>query len=504
MQKWRVFCLLLACVLCISCWAAAEEEGGDSPSFLMAGFDNTQYRDWQNNQFFLRMEEKTGVHLVLRQSKTEEDWAQVKSAMAAGDDGMADVLFKASLTTQECIALREKGVLIDLKPYLESCCPNLWALIQKEPAILAAITLPDGSIAALPYITPIPMQNYLWINQKWLDSLRLSAPTNAEELTQVLTAFRDRDPNHNGRQDEIPLSFQGPFDLKFLAHAFGLIANDYNIFVENGQVKFMPLEDGYRQFVAWCRELYKEKLLDQNGFITTVSQTVTDSKATPNCGIVMTYLAGDTFRVSWATDYVILNPMTYQGEQIYREFAWPVSRGTFAITSACKDPETMLRWVDTLYTEEGATLALVGQENVDYLVDGDGTWRFVDSIQSNYDMFRGGTLIDGGAMYPGILAEEFQKKMGGSAMVQNVLSQQEAFAEYTQMPFPYYTLTREQESKVTALQNEIGYYVDMQLARWVLGEEEISDETFAAFENKLQELGLNDFLAFWQDILDQR
>ena len=60
------------------------------------------------------------------------------------------------------------------------------------------ITLPDGSIAALPYITETPMQNYLWINQAWLKSLGLSMPTTAQELVDVLTAFRDRDPNKNG------------------------------------------------------------------------------------------------------------------------------------------------------------------------------------------------------------------------------------------------------------------------------------------------------------------
>ena len=54
------------------------------------------------------------------------------------------------------------------------------------------------------------------------------------------------------------------------------------------------------------------------------------------------------------------------------------------------------------------------------------------------------------------------------------------------------------------MQNQIGYYVDMQIARWVLGEEEISDETFAAFEQQLRELGLTEFMAFWQDVYDQR
>ena len=52
------------------------------------------------------------------------------------------------------------------------------------------------------------------------------------------------------------------------------------------------------------------------------------------------------------------------------------------------------------------------------------------------------------------------------------------------------------------MQNEIGYYVDMQIARWILGEEEISDETFAAFESTLEEMGLPAFLAFWQDVLE--
>ena len=72
------------------------------------------------------------------------------------------------------------------------------------------------------------------------------------------------------------------------------------------------------------------------------------------------------------------------------------------------------------------------------------------------------------------------------------------------MPFPYYTLTREQEAQIAPLQAEIGYYVDMQLARWVLGEEEITDESFSQFEQHLNELGLDQFLAFWQDILDRQ
>ena len=72
----------------------------------------------------------------------------------------------------------------------------------------------------------------------------------------------------------------------------------------------------------------------------------------------------------------------------------------------------------------------------------------------------------------------------------------------TVQPFPYYSLTQEQVDYITPLQNQIGYYVDMQLAQWVLGEKEISDESFREFETTLDEMGLNDFLAFWQGVLN--
>ena len=499
----RMAALLLALLMCFGAAAMAEE--ADAPQFVMAGYDNTQYRDWLNNQFFVRMEEKTGIKFIYQQYTDASAWKKAKAEMTAGDAKLPDVLFKAALTSAECMALREKGVLIDLKPYLQENCPNLWAILEANPDYLAAITLPDGSIAALPFISEPAAQNYMWVNTEWLKTLRLEEPKTAQELIDVLTAFRDRDPNRNGKADEIPMGFLGPFDLKFLAHAFGLIANDYNVYAEDGTVKFMPLEDNYRLFVTWCRDLYKEGLLDKNGFsYTDEMRTVTDTNATATYGIILASMAADIFQVSWAENYEIMMPLSYDGQQVYRDFSGPVLRGTFAITSHCAEPEKLLQWVDFLYTQEGAILSSIGQEDVDYLVDGDGTWRLLEANQNNYDMYRAGTLIEGGAEGPGVMAGDFQSQISGGAMVKTILEKQEQFSEYVQMPFPYYTLTEDQEKQIAPLQAEIGYYVDMQLARWVLGEEEITDESFLSFEQHLNELGLERFLAFWQDILDQQ
>ena len=44
--------------------------------------------------------------------------------------------------------------------------------------------------------------------------------------------------------------------------------------------------------------------------------------------------------------------------------------------------------------------------------------------------------------------------------------------------------------------------VDESIARWVLGEVEITDASFAQFGQDLNDAGLPAFMAFWQKILD--
>lgn len=501
----RMLIFLLAAVTLSAAALPASAAEAAGPAYVMAGFDDTSMRTWDTSHFFAQMQEWTGLSFSFRQYTDEKAWKDEKASWTAQSD-LPDVLFKAALTPAESMELLQRGVLIDLKPYLAEYAPNLWAILQERPEVLEAITLPDGRIAALPYISSVPVQNYVWINRQWLDQLRLSMPTNWEELTEVLDAFKTRDPNRNGKNDEIPLGFLGPFDLKFLAHAFGLICNDFNIFDDNGTVKFMPLEENYRLFVTWCRDLYAAGLLDQNGFSTVDSfRRVTDSNATPTFGAILATAPSSIFRVSWADQYTVMPPLAYEGTQLYRDFFGPVQRGTFAVTSACEQPGDMLRWVDTLYTERGAILAAAGRENIDYFVDGDGTWRLAEEAQSNSGLFIAVSLMDGGASMPGMPAEDFLSRFSGQSEAGKAnYEAQKTVAALCRMPFPYTYLTAGQEQEITALQNEIGAYVDLQLGRWVLGEDEISDASFDAFEQKLNELGLPAFLAFWQAALDNR
>lgn len=354
----RFLCLAL-CVLFLPLAVANAEA-----TFSMAGYDGEDSNhDWETNQFFVRMQERTGISFTFQEYKSSADWQKAKDQMFAAGE-LPDVLFKASLTSEELIRYTESGQLIDLKPLLEENAPHLWALLTENPEWMEAITLPNGKIGALPALHSASTQDVLWINQTWLKNLGLDMPTDMESLKQVLIAFRDKDPNQNNKKDEIPLGFLGPWELKFLSSAFGVVANDYNIYLaDDGTVHFWPDEDSFFELAAWLKELYAEGLLDPDGFYTSdVLRRSTDSKAPETYGVFFAPSPMNIVTYDQASDYVILAPLESGGQQIYRDLCGTLTRGTFAITSACSDPAALLQWVDILYTEEGAIEAMLGKE----------------------------------------------------------------------------------------------------------------------------------------------
>ena len=156
----RAFGLLLAVMIAlVPAMSMAETV------FTLAGFDGEgSTRLWENNDFFVRMENRTGINFTFSQYNSAAQWQAAKDAMFAEDGEMPDVLFKAALTTDELIRYTDGGQLNDLLPLLEENAPNLWAVLQENPDWLKAITLPNGKVGALPFINTLPTQNAMWIN----------------------------------------------------------------------------------------------------------------------------------------------------------------------------------------------------------------------------------------------------------------------------------------------------------------------------------------------------
>lgn len=106
-------------------------------------------------------------------------------------------------------------------------------------------------------------------------------PTNAEELYEYLMAVRDNDMNGNGdATDEIPLTFrQGSWnsDISFYLQMWGIGGKGFGetgsaVMYKDNEVAPTWDTENFRSFLEFMNRLYKEGLMDIEGFAQTDEQ----------------------------------------------------------------------------------------------------------------------------------------------------------------------------------------------------------------------------------------
>lgn len=499
----KLFSLMLALVLCAAVVPGAYAEN----SFTLAGYEHEDTgRVWTENLFFQRMEERSGIHFEINQYTTEESWQSAKDGMLAGNVELPDVLFKADLSTLETMKWYEAGRIIDLTPYLEQYAPNLWALLEANPEWKEAVTLPTGEIVALPTIDELQFNNAMWINKTWLAKAGLEVPTTAEELLNVLRAFRDRDMNGNGKKDdEVPLTFSSLWDLRFLGHAFGINANDYYVTTdETGTVSEILTTDANRAFLTWLHQLYEEELLDETGFTGLRDLTVSkEDDSDIVYGMMLSSTPVELIHPNALGEYGLLEPLVYDGKQIYRDLSGDIIRGTFAITSACKDPAALVAWVDYLYTEEGFILAEAGMEGEEFTWNDDGTWLWESTDELLlYSILPEATMRSGMSM-PCYASIPFQQKIDDASTLR-VVNSLLRLKEFDSLPYPLVYMTEAQQTRLSELIWDIGKYAEHQMVWFVTGDVELNDETWQEFCEQVKALGLDEMVSILQTAADNQ
>lgn len=494
MRKGAVW--ILALVMLFS--AACAESMQKAPDYIMEGYDGgVTYRVWDTNLFFERMQEQTGISFQFRQHTDQDEWNRRRQEIAHGEN-LPDVFFKAGLSSSEVRDLYQSGYIIDLAPMLEQYAPDFRKLLEEHPEWKKAITLENGAIPALPAFNTLQSNDAMWINTAWLKKLKLDVPTTAEELTETLRAFRDGDPNGNYQKDEIPLGFVGMWELRFLGHAFGIIDNDYYVTEKDGTVTSSLTTAENRAFLTWLHQLWAEGLLDQAGFTTTdnLRQITDEDKAIPY-GVLLSSTPLTILPQSALKQYSLLEPLTCNGKQIYRDLTGDVIRGTFAITSSCSEPEKLVEWVNRLYTEEGSRMISYGLEGQEYFWNEDGMWEWSTSMENvANDVIPTHTLSEGGVA-PGYTDEKFQMQYREDDTREAVKALY-TLKQYSVIPYPPVTLNAEDEARVAEIQNDLSRYAENTMAQFVVGDIELTDENWDTFCRTVEEKGLQEMIDIWQ------
>jgi putative aldouronate transport system substrate-binding protein len=317
-----------------------------------------------DNRIDQYMTKLTNVKVIWKDVIGNEAAQKISLMLASGDLPDA-IMTPFDISAQQAYIYGSQGTFIALNGLIKSRMPGLSKLYQKFPDYQKQLTAPDGNIYALPYLEGgcfhCTMSYKFYVYQPWLTKLGLKMPTTTDELYNVLKAFKTRDPNGNGKADEVPLigattGWRGD-PLTFLMNAFTY--TDIASFMkrEGGKVTFIPATNEYRDGLKYISKLYKEGLIAPETWVQKEEQ----AKATvenPDVPLVGSFAGG------WWATYSVHAGGTgrYKDFKAVSPFAGPTGlrQATFNaqganphtfITKAAKNPELIASWADWFYEE---------------------------------------------------------------------------------------------------------------------------------------------------------
>ena len=311
--------------------------------------DANSMNSFNDKQCVLDTEKLTNIHIDWMDIPSSGWNEQVNIMLASGN--MPDAFCGQAVDTMKNIEL-----FTPIKEYIYDYAPNIVEMLTTDAAILKAITAPDGEIYGLPTNKDNPSDSVgpiLWMNGEWLKKVGKTMPTTTDEFTAVLRDFKTKDPNGNGKADEIPfVSRQGSSSnaLDTLMGSFGAVDNSRYVYsADKKTVVFSGKQQGYFEALKWLHMLYAEKLLDNEVFSMDASQLIAKAKS-PDLviGSLMHWIP-DSMDPRF-TNYIPMAPLKGPtGTQMWTKNATPL--GTmqgYAITTACEDPEVLVRYYDSV------------------------------------------------------------------------------------------------------------------------------------------------------------
>jgi putative aldouronate transport system substrate-binding protein len=485
--------------------------------------------DLVNNSYTEAMEKKTNIHIDWQ--VTPQDGYADKLKLALSTDSYPEVILSGAANSNADVMIYgvSQKIYMPLNGYIEKYGVNMKARWAELPDIKTSMTAPDGNIYVLPTFEGNAghgaVSDKFWINTAWLTKLGLKTPTTTDEFTEVLKAFKTKDPNGNGQADEVPLS--GSINT-WAADPYLFLMNSFTYFnggilrLKDGKFDTAITTDEFKQGLKYMAGLYKDGLIDPAAF--TQDQAAMLKLGSQSTTVLGSFDAGhvamgvDITNLDVSKQYDALMPLKgpngCQGTPVY-DHQYPQG-GNTAITNKCKHPAAAVRMMDILYDGyEGNTASLgpkgevwdVADEGATGVTGEKALWKDISTGNNASNQpknnYWSGTASGGGPknwkLYCQFTGDIFDPGNYGGRLIKIT-------NEYEKYPSPY-----EQQKPMwcdadtsTALTNQAQPITDAMksaIVAFITGQKDI-DKDWAAYLADLDKLGLKDYIAAYQKAYD--
>lgn len=461
--------------------------------------------DWNDNEFYQEMERRTGVHLEFEMVSSADYQTNFNLMIASGN--LADMIYVgASYYAEGVDAAIDDGYFLDLTDLVDEYMPNYEKVRTSDVQYELLSTTDSGRLGAVYELRQSKQGPWLglWIRQDWLDDLGLETPVTFDDYHEVLTAFK----NEKGATAPLILNFSGS-DGEFGTMSGGLnVLNSWQL-DETGKVNFGPYMDAWKEYVTIMHQWYTEGLIDPD-FMATDERTADMAKVVTGASGLFAALYTMPSVYEAASEDPNMNlapvnpPVMNEGDEGHIRLRDSYTSGNTAISADSENWEVALRWLDYLYTEEGALLANYGVEGDTFEFDENGEPVFTDKILNNEN---GWTMTQTVASYlcpsAGIANwSDWTRELAGvpekDQACYDVWSE---FSDDWRLPSSV-TLTQDESTERAALYADISTIVKEQTAQFISGALDI-EENWDAYISALEASGMERAIEITQAAYDR-
>ncbi len=363
-----------------------SDQDAKKTTVTIAVMVNDGVRDFNTNYYTHWLEEQTGYDITFEYIPKGYETEYIQT-MLSFDESAIDAVFlsgKEKILEDDAFnSFCDKGMIYDLSAFITK--DSNFSQVMKEYSeyeLYDQIKRGDA-VYYIPQMDTARKQHnlqVLWINIDWLKTLKLQIPKTTKELATILQAFKEKDPNRNGIQDELPLiSCEASYSMQsynYLLNAF--IYNDplhARLYFKDGKIELAQVQDTFLQGLNFCRDLYENGLISDIGFSYSqkqIMELVNDpedlvgaftSKSIsdviyPNCSDIL-------------AKFIQVAPLA--GPDGEKNAVWvnlePKIGGYIPANS--RHPEEAYKIMDTMLSKEASLIAAFGEEGKD--------WKYSDS-----------------------------------------------------------------------------------------------------------------------------
>ena len=452
-------------------------------------------------------------------------WDEQKSLLFLSDT-LPDIIFGANFSPADLVKYGQfEGVLYPMEDLIREYAPLISDYADEHPEMLANSTTPDGHVYALPRVDRDNVDvNTVraFIHESWLKEQGVEMPKTLDELTDILKAFRDGDPNGNGDADEIPFLAKPDSGRVIVLTAMGINASDPVSFyaTEDGKVTIGAMSENYVHYLEYMKMLFEEGLIDEDFY--TMTDDEYNAKLSQNVAGLAVMSAPFVYmpEAEKYEQYQHIIPLT----SAYNDTpVWPgitgIQTGVFAICRDTKYPEVCIRLANLFFEENINLLAFAGpqaSENLEpqYPVEGwepvyaklvDGAIVFETSTGEDLGTYIFNHVGNMNQVGPAYMQDEANALVGydaplGPQEMHWRNSMRENAVPYERLKLPTLFLDEASIDRANELRTPIEDYINTMEAKFIMGTTPLEEiDTFYA---TLEGLHIDEYISLYQTAYD--